>query len=206
MKELLSSVVLIFFISMAFSQNKDLTPLIADGKLPLNKKWELTLSKAEDYQYYKVIKKTELTELWKVVEDSLRRLNESLYQQKIKIKQQDNQLLQLQQQVNDTKTMLEKMNNEKDNISFLGASVNKNTYVNILWIVMLLVVIVAGIIFFMYYGSNKITMQKKSEHDQLFKSFEEYKLARIEVERKLRRELQTYMNKIEDLKGKQGRI
>ena len=178
----------------------------AQSKGPtLNKRWEGMLSRSNNYQLYKVVKKTDLEEVWKAVQDSVNHLQNQLVREKSKIPTLDTQIKDLKKQVDEIDQKHQAVTIEKDNIVFLGAGVNKHTYVNILWVMIALIIVGAVILFFLFKNSNRITNQKKNEYDHLFKSFEEYKMSKIEMERKLRRELQTNMNMIEELK-RHGRI
>lgn len=174
-------------------------------KVTLNRRWDYMLDKSNNYQLYKVIKKTELTEVWKAVQDSVSYLQSQLQRERSKIKELEGQIVVLKKQVEDIDKKHQAVNIEKDNITFMGAKVNKHNYVNILWVIIGLVVIGCGILFILFLNSNRVTLQKSNEYDHLFKSFEEYKVSKIDLERKLRRELQTNMNMIEELK-RHGRI
>jgi uncharacterized protein HemX len=193
MKRIIILQVLMFVAGLAFSQGNQET---------LNKKWSTMLDKAESYQFYKVIKKTDLDQVWKAVQDSVSRAKNDLIREKNQVKQQQSQIDQLQKQDYEVKSKLERTSKEKNSMVFLGMDVNKYTYTTILWLIIILVMAGCGILFFMYYNSNNITIQKINEYEHLSKTLEEYKYGKIEMERKLKRELQTYINKIEELKNK----
>jgi hypothetical protein len=168
----------------------------------LNKKWNTMLDKAESYQFYKVIKKSDLDGVWKAVQDSSNKVKNELIQERMEVKKQDAQIAQLQKQDYEVKAKLDRITKEKNTMGFLGMDVNKYTYTSILWIIIILVLSGCGILFFLYYNSNNTTVQKINDYEQLSKTLEEYKYSKIEMERKLKREIQTYMNKIEELKNK----
>jgi thiamine biosynthesis lipoprotein ApbE len=168
----------------------------------LSKKWNTMLDKAESYQLYKVIKKTDLEGVWKAIQDSSNQVKKELAQEKIKVKRQGSQIDQLQKQDYEVKAKLERISKEKNSMGFLGMDVNKYTYTAILWFIIILVLLSCGILFFLYFNSNNTTIQKISDYEQLSKTLEEYKYSKIEMERKLKREIQTYMNKVEELKNK----
>ena len=196
MKKILFCILMIGAISNGYPQNKGIT---------LNRRWEYMLDKSNNYQLYKVIKKTDLTDVWKAVQDSVSFLQIQLAREKVKITQLEAQIRDLKAQVNEIDQKHKAVTIEKDNIRFLGGGVNKHTYVNVLWAIILIILIGSGVLFTLFINSNRITQQKKGEYDDLFKSFEEYKIGKIELERKLRRELQTNMNMIEELK-RNGRL
>lgn len=166
----------------------------------LNDKWDHMLDKAETFQHYKVIKRVELSDVWKSVQDTVGQLKTELIKERAQIKQQQEQIAALQKEVAELTGVIEKTKIDRDSMSFLGMSVDKYNYANTLWFIIFGILAGAGILFYLYRNSNVVTVQKINEYDQLSKSFEEYKQSKIEMERKLKRELQTYMNKIEELK------
>lgn len=173
-----------------------------DGPQTLNQKWETVMDKAEDYQFYKVVKKADLNDVWKSVQDSVLRFKAELATERLKIKEQKTQIADLQRQVAEVQKQIELVSQEKDDIQFLGSSIDKYNYANALWIVIVTVLAGCGVLFFLFKNSNKVTTQKIQEYDHLFNRFEEYKKGTIEKERKLKRELQTQMNQIEEFKSK----
>lgn len=177
--------------------------LAQDAPSTLNQKWETVMENAEDYQYYKVIKKSELNGVWKSVQDSVSRFKGELVQERTKIKQQQKQIALLQKQVGEVQEKLASVSEEKDDMTFLGTSVDKYSYANTLWIIIGTILAGCAVLFFLYKNSHKVTSQKIQEYDHLFNRFEEHKKGTIEKERKLKRELQTQVNMIEELKSKQ---
>lgn len=176
------------------------------GQSSLDEKWNNMLNKAESYQHYKVIKKTDLSELWGVVQDSVSKLESMLVQERSKIVSQQNKIDQLEKQEGEVQAKLDAVTLEKDNMSFLGIEVDKYAYATILWVFIVVIAAGCGVLFFMFKTSNKVTVQKISEYDHLFNRFEDYKKSKIELERKLKRELQTQLNTVEELKRRQSRV
>jgi hypothetical protein len=193
MKKIIIFPILMFVATLAFSQGNSES---------LNKKWNGMLERAESYQFYKVIKKSDLDMVWKAVQDSVNRGKNDLIRERNQVKQQQVQIEHLQKQDYEVKAKLERVSKEKNSMVFLGMDVNKYTYTAILWVIIILVLAGCGILFFLFYNSNNITIQKINEYEHLSKTLEEYKYGKIEMERKLKRELQTYINKIEELKNK----
>ncbi|WP_028980557.1 hypothetical protein [Sporocytophaga myxococcoides] len=166
----------------------------------LGQKWEKVVQEAENYQNYKVIKKTELNDLWKVISDSLAKSKSDLASEKSLVLNQSNEISQLQKETAELKSNLDIAIAAKDGISFLGMTINKYTYATILWCLFAIACGGCAFLYFQFHNSNKVTVQKIGEYDELFNNFEEYKKNAIEKERKLKRDLQTYMNTIEDMK------
>ncbi|MBC7452037.1 MAG: hypothetical protein H7259_11165 [Cytophagales bacterium] len=179
-----------------------LTQSVLAQKITLNERWSRTIEHAENYEMYKVIKKTELNELWKAVQDSL-----SVY--KVEIKNETTQLTvqkdtisHLYTTITDLRTQVSESKSGTESILFMGKPINKYTYSTILWVFLIITLVACGALFFMFKNSNKITQQAITEYKTLNASFDEYKVGKIEMERKLRREIQTQANKLEELKKK----
>ncbi|MCR6640395.1 MAG: hypothetical protein NVV82_15705 [Sporocytophaga sp.] len=166
----------------------------------LDQRWDKVIQGAENYQNYKVIKKTELNDLWKVISDSLAKSKSDLASEKALVLNQGNEISELQKETAELKTNLDTAISAKDGISFLGMTINKYSYATVLWCLIAIVCGGCAFLYFQFHNSNKITVQKINDYEELFSSFEEYKKNAIEKERKLKRDLQTYMNTIEDMK------
>lgn len=196
MKKLIIIPVILLIQSISFSQTTDES---------LNSKWDKMLNKSSTFESYKVIKKTELADFWKFVQDSVSILKNQLAQERTLIAKQKSEIDQLQKQSAEINSSLESTRNEKDTMTFMGMDVDKYSYATTLWILIFIILAGCGALFYMFQNSNKVTLQKTNDYESLNKSFEEFKQNKIEVERKLKREIQTQMNKIEELKSSSGR-
>ena len=101
-------------------------------------------------------------------------------------------------------TKLAQNETDRNSVSFLGIKANKFAYLSTLCLLLVIALVAIGILFYLYTNSNVITAQKINAHQIISKEFDEYKLGKIEMERKLRRELQTQVNKLEELKKGNG--
>ncbi|MFN6946444.1 MAG: hypothetical protein ACK4ND_15960 [Cytophagaceae bacterium] len=168
----------------------------------IDSRWNTLLDKSGSYQEYKVIKKTELTNFWKIFTDSSKYQRNLLVQERKMVADQRSMISELEKKIVDLNLKVDELNKVKDEITFLGASFNKDTYSSVLWFIILAVVIGAAVCLFLYYTSYKVAKQKVGEYDHLFNRFEEYKKSTIEKERKLKRDLQTQINTLEEYKSK----
>ena len=181
----------------SFAQNPTVT---------LNQKWSQAIDKAETYQHYKVVKITDINETWKAVQDTIKGLKSQLKDERAVIVQQKEQIGSLEKQVKEVQAKLDEVTKGVENISFLGMEVNKYSYGNTLWTIIGVVLAGCAVLFFLFNNSNRITNQKIHEYESLFSDFEEYKKNALEKERKLKRDLQTQINKIEEMKTGKGRL
>ncbi len=167
----------------------------------LEKRWNYMVKKSNSYKSHKVIKEDEINGMWEVIQDSLVMNRIKFQQEQRKVRDQKTEISSLKKQMEDLKQELSKETEEKNDVIASGKAAGK--YISSLWIGIGVVVLICIILFILYKRSNNISEQKKKDYDQLSKSFEEYKTNKIEVERKLKREIQTYVNKLEDLKSGQ---
>ncbi len=170
----------------------------------LEQKWGRMLEKAENYDPYKVIKKTELADFWKSTNDTIQRYQKELKGQRSLISTQKSEITQLKAQTVELNTALSQNESDKNSVSFLGIKANKFAYLSTLMLLFVIALAGIGILYYMFANSNSIASQKVSAYQVLSKEFDEYKLGKIEMERKLRRELQTQVNKLEELKKGNG--
>jgi hypothetical protein len=168
----------------------------------LDSRWNYMLSKAENYEAYKVINKNQLNEMYKSIQDSLAKFRADLLAEKNKVKDQNNQILLLDKQIKDGKTKFDQVSDEKNSIGFMGIQINKYAYVSLLWIVLIGVAAGSVLMFFLYRNAKNIARAKSQEYSVLEKQLEEAKAAKTETERKLKREIQTLINKLDELKRK----
>lgn len=193
MKTFLIFPILLFATTLSFSQNTGET---------LDKKWDKMLNKAETFQLYKVINKAELGSVWKSVQDTVSQYKVLLNKERSQISQQQSQIASLQKQLSAVQTKLASETSVKDNMTFMKMEVNKYTYTTLLWVLIIIGFAGCAVLLFLFLNSNRTTVRKTKDYEQLFKELEEYKQSKIEVERKLKREIQTNMNTIEELKSK----
>ena len=94
---------------------------------------------------------------------------------------------------------------EGGTLPVLGARADKVTFATVMWVIVFVLIAVCAFVFFLFKRSHVVTKQAKQDFSDLHDEFEEHRKNTLERERKLRRELQDYINKIEDLKIK-GRV
>lgn len=191
MKKPLIVLFLLFISSIAFSQT-------------LEQKWGRMLEKAENYDPYKVIKKTELADFWKSTNDTIQRYQKEIKGQRSVIASQKSEITQLKAQTTELNATLSQNETDKNSVSFLGIKANKVAYLSTLTLLFVIALLGIGVLYYMYTNSNSVASQKVNAYQLLSKEFDEYKLGKIEMERKLRRELQTQVNKLEELKKGNG--
>ena len=168
----------------------------------LDSKWNYMLNKSENYQDYKVIRKSQLNDVYQSIQDTLSKLRADLFNEKANVKGQNDQAALLNKQIKEDKTELDRISNEKNSMGFLGMQLNKYAYISLLWMTLIGISVGSVLMFFLYKNSKKIARVKSEEYSVLAKELDDAKAAKSETERKLKREIQTLANKLEELKRK----
>jgi len=165
----------------------------------------------ESNQNYKVVRVSYLDSFWKNVQDSLKARERNIRQagkatEQALVKAQkdlDNQASQLKnlQEENTRKEQkLQRTSHDIASLSVFGLDMDKQFYVVLSWLVVLSLALLSGVFAFLYKKSKVITDQKISAFEDVSKELKEHKQNAREREIKIKRELQTETNKVEELK------
>lgn len=166
----------------------------------LNEQFESLMKKSTSYQEYKVIKKVGINELWDNVNDSLSLSSSNYNASQNNISRLENELSSTKDTLNIRTTALDESNFGRDRISFLGMPLLKVTYNMVVWAIILFLAGLAFLLFLRFAKSNSVTRSTRKDYSALENEFENYKKNSRENEINVKRELQTAINTIEDLK------
>ena len=170
----------------------------------LSQQFQYVKKISSSYQEFKVIKGSRLNKLWSNAMDSLTSARENLTKTKQIVSTQKKEISNLNIELSNTKEQLVNVNEEKDNISLLGINMSKGKYKTTMWAAIIGLLALFGFTFFKFKNSNQITKTTRKDHQDILEEYNTFKHNALEKERKLKRELQTELNKIEDLKRKMG--
>lgn len=183
---------------VCFSQ----TESASEGNQPLRTQFQEMLDKSETYTDYKVIRRTNLDQFVRAMQDSLNTNRAEINQLKGTIATQKEEINSLRGRISVLEGQLAESEKLRDSLSFLGLNINKATYHTIVWIIIAALVVFGIFMYSSFYRSNKITAKSKKEYESLKTEFEEHKKKSHERQIKMGRELQTERNKVEELKAK----
>ncbi len=183
----------IYFMSLAMgiaqSEEQDAT---------LKSTFNDLIENSETFQQYKVIPIVKLNSFEKQLADTLQN-NKAKLNEEIQAKNNSNQKVDsLKSNVGDLQTELEETQLMVDGIMFLGMPMNKSTYTIMVWSIIF--VLLAGIIFVyvLFLNSNRVTKQTKIEKNRVDNELEDLRKSAHEKQVKIKRELQTALNKLEE--------
>ncbi len=192
---------LILSSNASFAQDE---PAEIDVPNTLENQFQELKSNSNNYQIYKVVNETSLDNFWKSVADSLKMDRAEIKALKAEVSQLNDEVGSLKIQVTERDAQLEEQEYQIEHMSFLGIGLTKGTYIVFTWILILILLIAALILYFRFKSANRITIKSKSEYSALSEEFENHKKRARENESKIKRELQTEINTVQELKQKMG--
>lgn len=166
----------------------------------LSEKYYFLKRKSNRWEDYKVVRETSLDAFWNNVQDSVNSLKSDLSQANLKIREQQMTLDEQKKAIEEVQAKLDESLYRNSRISFLGFYIMQNTYASIVWgiIAALVLTLVFG---YMRFRSNEKTTRKKiKDFNELSEEFEEYRKIVRQREIRIKRELQTANNKLEEIK------
>ena len=174
-----------------------------DQPTTLDQQFQELKKKSNDYQDYEVIKKYTLNQFWNMVQDSVNDLKSDINDLQASLNNQEKEVNELTQQMQEQKSALEASQYESARMNFLGMLIRKDVFMTTTGIilgVLLVTLIVIGMKFRM---NEKLTKRKKRDFEELSAEFEEYRKIVRQREIKIKRELQTVQNKLEEQRHRQ---
>ncbi len=155
---------------------------------------------SETFEVYKVIRSTRLDNFWAVVMDSVSEANSEISSLDASISELQNELEQQQQDLASLQAQLEESETKNSTINFLGADIIKWVYHTIVWVIIAILSVVAVVVFTMYQRSHVVTAKAVDDLRKMTNEFENFKDKSREKQVKLKRELQTAVNNLDEFK------
>ncbi|UII23965.1 hypothetical protein [Fulvivirga ligni] len=153
------------------------------------------------YKTYKVIEQTELRDFWKVVQDSLAVSKQKFAETKTQISTQQKEIAKLNSTIAEKDASIEGKDYLATHIEALGIDIEKESFKIITYTLIVVLVIALAFIIFKYKDNSKTARKKTADYDRLNEEYENYKRNALEKQMKLRRDLQTERNKLEDIRS-----
>uniref|UniRef100_UPI004047751F hypothetical protein n=1 Tax=Roseivirga sp. TaxID=1964215 RepID=UPI004047751F len=163
----------------------------------LRDQWTSMINSAESYNEYKIIKLTKLQDFRGVFNDSLNNYS-------VKLTELKRESAQLKTEVDLLKSDLEEMSNnwqlsESTNaeIGFVGLSFRKSFYNALVWSIIALLSIVVFVMYSRIKHVCSVVKRVKGAYSRISDEFRSHRYQATEHQIKLKRELQTALNKLE---------
>ncbi len=161
----------------------------------IDNQFEYIIQRSNNFQDYKVVKKTWLFELKSHTIDTIKAIQKDLSDTQVIVETQSNEILELKDKLASTNSTLSATKDEKDNMSLFGLQMSKTGYNILMWSI--IACLFALLLFFIYKfrNSNAVTKLSKKSLSEIEEEFEEHRRNALEREQKVRRQLQDELNK-----------
>ncbi len=166
----------------------------------LHVKYQNLIETTETFNQYKVIPRTTIDLFWSEVMDTLRKNDEVIKSMMTQVQAQNDSIENLNSRSRELGAQLEESLTQNDSIAFVGINVSKTTYHLIVWALITILLVATILVYFMFMKSNRVTVRSKKELEALQTELDDHKNKSRENQAKLKRELQTAINKMEEMK------
>jgi hypothetical protein len=180
--------VLLFGVNMASFGQSD----------SLKLRFDELMNKSESYQQFKVVRGSSLQGFFNETQDTL-----AIYQSKVsRLKRELNATTSESKRIQDEKLAiqiaLDETTSKLGAITFVGLELKTGTYHFIVWGIIVLLMALSIMVYSLYLKSNQVTKESSHNFKSLFEEFEEYKDRTRAKEVKIKRELQTTLNSLDE--------
>lgn len=176
-----------------YAQEKNKTKSINEGNI--EEQFGYLITKSNNYQDYKVVKKVLLNQLKNNTIDSINDLNDNLKLKDDKIIKQDSEISELNSKLIVVSKNYEAVSIEKDQLNFLGIATSKSIYNTLIWSLIVVLILIILILIYKFIECNRVTKHAKNQLLDLEKEYEDHRRIALEREQKVRRQLQDEINK-----------
>ena len=185
--------ILYFKFSKYIRTRKNNPKSINEGNI--HQQFDYLITKSNNYQDYKVVKKVLLNQLKNNTIDSINDLNKNLQLKDAVIKKQDSQISELNSKLILVSKNYETVSKEKDQLNFLGIATSKTIYNTLIWSLIGVLILIIIILIYKFIECNRVTKHAKNQLLDLEKEYEDHRRIALEREQKVRRQLQDEINK-----------
>jgi len=191
--------------TLLFATLVNLAQTESESSNSLYDQFEELKKKSNNYQNYEVVDRAVLDEFWNNIEDSLNVQKQEISDLKKNLSSTQQNVSQLESQISERDSKISEQSERIDNMSFLGLQISKGTYVTITWAIIFILIVVVLIVYFRFKKANRVTTETRKEFSSLQSEFETHRQRARENETKIKRDLQTEINRVEELKEKLGK-
>lgn len=186
-KTLLILPILFLFFNSAFSQSSDTTLSLKSGSIA--NQFEYIYQNSNNFQEYKVVKKTNLDQLKANILDSMKTMRGEVITIKGVLANKNDSIANLNSSLQVTENDKQAAIDAKDNFNFLGIGIEKSVYSTMMWLIVIGLAVALG--FFSFQYSRSFSKIRKAQKDlvEVQEELESHRKSTLDRERKLKREL-----------------
>lgn len=159
---------------------------------------EFYQKETSNWEEYKLIKRPKLRTFWQLVSDTLTVKQQAIGASRTRIKSLEVELDSAYAMLDDTNAQLAASKTLNDSIGFLGIFINKAAYNIAVWAIIFALVGAAVALYLMFLRGNSVTKKTLKSYSELEREHGEHKNTSREKQAKLKRELQTALNTLQE--------
>ncbi len=194
-KLLLSCALLITSLNLTHAQEPTDT-------LTLAERYADMLRKSGTYQDKKIIRQSNLNMFWASLSDTLETTQSSLKEALVGKMDVEDQLRASQDSLQSVQGRLETSLGQNSQISFLGIRFSQSFYNALVWGLIIIFAVIAGLSVQRYKSGNVKVKETEEEFNKLQEQYDALRHKSKETQMKLKRELQTALNRLETVEGR----
>lgn len=183
---ILGSLIALPFLTFA-QENTDDKGSLKSGTI--DSQFDYIYRVSNNFQEYKVVKRTNLDQLKSNILDSMRTMRTEVGDLKLMIVSEKDSIKNLNASLAIAEAEKQEAIAEKDNFSFLGMGIHKAVYSSFMWILVAVLAGALAIFSFQYFGSFKKIKKAQKDLAEVQEEFENHRKNTLDRERKLKREL-----------------
>ncbi|WPR75127.1 hypothetical protein [Algoriphagus sp. NG3] len=155
----------------------------------IDSQFDYIYSVSNNFQEYKVVKRTNLDQLKSNILDSMRTMRAEVGDLKTLIVSEKDSIVNLNTMLETAETEKQDAIAEKDNFSFLGMGIHKAVYSSMMWTLVAVLAGALAIFSFQYFSSFKKIKKAQKDLAEIQEEFDNHRKNMLDRERKLKREL-----------------
>jgi len=190
----ISALIIFSTFQLAVSQTTDTGNSLRSGAI--DSQFEYIYESSNNFDDYKVVKKTNLDQLKSNILDSMKTMRSEVADQKSLMQSKNDSIGSLNNMLVVSESEKQTAIDAKDNFTFLGIGVQKAFYSSMMWV--LVAVLATALAFFSFQYLKSFSRIKKAQRDleEFQEEFENHRKNTLDRERKMKRELiDAQMNK-----------
>ena len=152
------------------------------------------------YKDKKIIREARLNQLWANVQDSLAQVRKRLTTTQGRINAQNEEISGLNEKLDAQQQAVDDSEHASTHITVLGMDMLKESFLSFFWITASILTLLLLGALYQYRNSKQVTSKTQYNLRAIQRELEDFRKKSLEKERKLRRELQTERNRVEELK------
>ena len=183
---ILISLITLPYLTFAQSDSEDKGSLKSGT---IDSQFDFIYGASNNFQEYKVVKRTNLDQLKSNILDSMRTMRKEVGDLKLLIVSGKDSINNLKTSLVNAEAEKQVAIDEKDNFSFLGMGIHKAVYSSLMWILVAVLAGALGIFSFQYFRSFKKIKKAQKDLAEVQEEYDNHRKNMLDRERKLKREL-----------------